>query len=123
MTREQASQITTGLLLSVAGLLFFSESFDISLGYGPDFGRIELGRLRPLFLITIGIGRFLVPREEGRWGSGAWLLFLGGLFLMHTHRFVALRQSWPLFIVAGGVSLMIGNARGRRSLRRRRDVR
>jgi hypothetical protein len=56
-------------------------------------------------------------RAEGRAGGGYWLLFLGGVFLLHTYRVLTLEQSWPLFIVMAGLSVIFGQdrqgARGR----------
>jgi hypothetical protein len=36
-------------------------------------------------------------------------MFLGSLFLAHTFRVLTLDRSWPLFIVAGGVSILLGS--------------
>jgi hypothetical protein len=36
-------------------------------------------------------------------------MFLGALFLAHTYRILTIDRSWPLFIVAGGVSILLGS--------------
>ena len=63
--------------------------------------------------IVLGIGRVLAADDEerrrhGRFGGGLWLIFVGVLFLMHNYGVLTIAQSWPLFIVAGGVSILLG---------------
>jgi hypothetical protein len=106
MDRTQASRITSGLVLIAIGLLFFGEQASGAWGWDTAFG---FERFWPVIFLVLGAGRFLAPRADGGWGGGVWLVFLGGLFLLHTHEVVPLRQSWPLFIVAGGLSLIVGS--------------
>lgn len=63
----------------------------------------------------MGFARLAVPGEDGRRGSGGWLVFLGVLFLLHTYEILRLSTSWPLFIVAAGVSIVF--ARGHEHVR------
>jgi cell wall-active antibiotic response 4TMS protein YvqF len=100
--RNQASQVTAGLLLIGLGLVFLGRQLGLIHG-------LDISLLWPLILIVIGAGKFFAPRAEGQPRSGVWLMFLGGLFLMHTFRILTLDRSWPLFIVAGGVSIMLGS--------------
>ena len=101
MDRKQASQITTGVLLIVLGLIFLGQRLDVL----PD---IDLRRLWPVFLVVMGVGRVLAPAEGRRRSGGAWMIFLGVLFLFHTYHVLRLDDSWPLFIVAAGVSILFG---------------
>lgn len=105
MERSQASQVAAGVLLIGLGLVFLSKQLGLIHG-------LDISLLWPLILIIIGAGKLFGPRAEGQPRSGVWLLFLGGLFLMHTFRIMTLDRSWPLFVVAGGVSIMLGS-RGR----------
>lgn len=102
MDRNQASQIMAGLLLVALGLLFLGRRLDLIQG-------IDFSRLWPVILLVIGAGKFFGPRDENQPRSGLWLMFLGGLFLAHTFRLMTLDRSWPLFIVAGGVSILLGS--------------
>jgi hypothetical protein len=81
-------------------------------------GQLDVGwhfsRLWPIVLIVIGLGRYLGTGEDGRRGNGFWLLFVGGLFLLNNFRVLRLHDSWPLFIVAAGVSIILGHERDRR---------
>ena len=103
MDRTQASQVTTGLVVVAVGLMLLAGQLD--LGWAWDFGR-----LWPVILIIVGVGRFIKPGEEGR-GSAVWFIFVGALLLMHTNRILRLHDSWPLFIVAAGLSIMLKRGR------------
>src|SRR5688572_28113350 len=95
---RQASQLTTGAIIIVVGLLLLLGQLD---------GNWHFGRLWPLILIAIGTGKFLATGADGRRGDGTWLLFLGGIFLLHNFRIFTLHHSWPLFIVLGGLMMMM----------------
>ncbi len=69
---------------------------------------VDIGRLWPVLLIILGVGRFTAPREDGTHRNGLWLVFIGGLFLLNNYDIFVLHDSWPLFIVAGGLSLAFG---------------
>lgn len=103
MDSKQASQVTTGMIVLAIGLMLLASQLDV--GWAWDFGR-----LWPVVFLVLGAGRFLSSDGEGR-GSGAWFLFLGAIFLLHTFRVLPLGQSWPLFVVAAGVSMIFGRAR------------
>jgi hypothetical protein len=105
VNNQQASQVTTGLLVVLIGLLLLAGQLDR--GW-------EFGRLWPLIFVVLGVSRFLTVSEDGSRGDGFWFLFLGGIFLLHSTRILRLSDSWPLFVVAAGVALMFGD-RHRRS--------
>jgi hypothetical protein len=96
MEPRQASQVTTGLVIIAIGLIMFAGQ--------TDFGSIHLGKHWPVIFLILGVGKLL-----GRAGlaNALWMFFLGGIFYMHTYRLMSLRESWPLFIVAGGLSFML----------------
>jgi hypothetical protein len=100
--RTQMSQVMAGVLLIALGLVFLGQRLELISG-------VDMARLWPLILILIGAGKFFGPRAEGQPRAGVWLMFLGGLFLAHTFRIMTLDRSWPLFIVAGGLSILLGS--------------
>ena len=102
MDRNQSSQVIAGVLLISLGLIFLAQRLDVISG-------LDISRLWPVILLVIGVGKFFGPRAEGQPRSGAWLMFLGVLFLAHTYRIVTIDRSWPLFIVAGGISILLGS--------------
>ena len=99
MDSRQATQLTTGAIIIVVGLLLLAGQLD---------SNWHFGRLWPLILIAMGAGKYLSTKADGSRGDGAWLLFLGGIFLLHTFRIFTLGNSWPLFVVFGGLMLMLG---------------
>jgi hypothetical protein len=101
MDSKQASQVTTGLVVVTIGLMMLAGQFDSD--WAMDFGRMW-----PLIFVLIGVGRLLT--SDGR-GSGAWFLFLAGIFFMHTYRILSLSRSWPLFIVLAGLSMLFPKRR------------
>ena len=96
MEPKQASQVTTGLVVVAIGLMFLAGQ--VESGWVVDFRR-----LWPGIFIILAVGKFLT---RGGFGSGVWFLFLGAIFFMHTYRVLTLRHSWPLFVVAAGISIM-----------------
>jgi Domain of unknown function (DUF5668) len=103
MDPRQRSQVTTGLLLIGLGLLFLFQRLSL-------LPHLEFHRLWPLFLLVVGVAKLFAPGEDGRRGGAAWLIFIGLLFLLHTYDVFRLSESWPLFIVAGGVSMLFGRS-------------
>lgn len=98
MDSKQASHVTFGLVLVTVGLILFGDQLDLSWSW-------NMRRLWPAILVAVGIGNLLIRENRG---FGVWMLFVGGLMLLHTHRVVLIRDSWPLFIVAFGLGLVIG---------------
>lgn len=101
MKNKQASHMTMGLVVVAVGLIMLAGQLDWNWNFG---------RLWPAIFIVIGAGKFLSSDEDSV-PSGIMFLFLGGIFLMHTFRIFTLSHSWPLFIVMGGLSMIIGRGR------------
>jgi len=103
---KRMSQATTGIIVIVVGLIMLAHQLRLGL---------DMGRLWPLILIVLGVSKFLSVDAEGRRGNGAWLLLVGGLFLLNNYRIIGMGDSWPVFIIAGGLALILGRDRDRRS--------
>ena len=103
-----------GMLLVVLGVVMLLVQLDLSEAW-------HLDGLWPVLVIALGLGRFFSGRTDRRPGAGLGMAFAGVLFLLHTQDILRLNDSWPLFIVAGGVSILAGawDHRGAR----RREVR
>ena len=98
MKRKDA---VTGVLLIGFGFIFLASN----LGALPE---LDVARMWPLVLVVIGIGQLFSGDAEGRVG-GLTLILTGAIFLGHTYRVVRLHDSWPLFIVIAGLSVMFGS--------------
>jgi hypothetical protein len=93
-------KLTMGLFLVGFGLVFlFDRLFWID-GH-------ELFRLWPLWLIGFGAIRVMFPgRRRGRL-AGFWPILVGVIFLMDVLEVMSIHDSWPLFIVGGGLLMML----------------
>lgn len=96
--------IVGGLGMMALGLLFLAVNYGV-------MPASDIGRLWPLVLIVIGASQLVFPGAEGRMG-GLPLLLVGCIFLAHNYDVMRLKQSWPLFIVAGGISMLVGSRCG-----------
>lgn len=105
MEDKQRTNMTAGLLLIALGLVFL-------------FGRMNwayadlfvLHKLWPLFLLVIGVAKLTQApdvRRPGARGSGGWLVFIAVMFLLHNYNVMPLSSSWPLFIVATGITMLV----------------
>jgi hypothetical protein len=132
---KRSSQVMTGVILIVLGLLFLVDRMGWQWGWHVSFAR-----LWPILLIVAGLGTALTRREydltvqrdadgrtrtvelersgRRRYGDGLFLVLVGVLMLAHVNHWLFLSQSWPLFVVAAGLSMIFG--RGRRGRRRAR---
>jgi hypothetical protein len=67
-----------------------------------------------LLVMTIGIVKLSQVNPDGR-RHGAWWLLVGVLMLLNETRAWRFKESWPLLIVAVGVSMVWKEIAGRRS--------
>jgi hypothetical protein len=95
--RRQESQIAFGATLIVVGLILLGQR----LGWGPAW---TFAQLWPLLLIGMGSVRLVLDRGVRR--AGYFWVLVGTIFLLDQQGVLALRDSWPLFIVWVGVSLL-----------------
>lgn len=93
--------VLTGLLLIGIGLIFLASN----MGAMPE---INMARQWPLILVAIGVIKILAPGEDSRW-DGVSLILIAGIFLAHNYRVMRIHDSWPLFIVVAGLTVMFGN--------------
>jgi len=118
--KDDRSGIGTGVVLITIGLLFMADRQ----------GYASFSRLWPMILIALGAVTLLFPksscdvgvvagrrgsgrRERSRISGGLWMLFVGVLLLANQNHWMAFSQSWPLFIVAGGLALIFGGLSNR----------
>ena len=134
---KRHSQAFAGVILIVVGLLFLLDRM------GWEWGvQLSFGRMWPVLLIVIGLGimfshesadvmtrrqddgtvlQDVRPRGRRRFGDGMFVVLVGVLMLLHMNRIMTLSHSWPLFIVAAGLSMMLSSrSRGRDARREMR---
>jgi hypothetical protein len=109
MAAKTRSDLGTGLFLIALGLIFLAMRQHL-------LSPIDLSRMWPFVLIVLGFGRLMARAEDGRHWGGLTTILIGVIFLLHTYRIFTLDQSWPLFIVVGGLSIVVGSIRRRGQL-------
>jgi hypothetical protein len=92
--------LLTGLMLIGIGLIFLASN----VGPMPE---INVARMWPLLLAGIGLIKILAPGGDSRW-DGMSLILIAGIFLAHNYRVMRIHDSWPLFIVLAGLTVMFG---------------
>ena len=100
MERKSVKHVIWGLMLIGLGVALLARQMHLS--WAPD-----LARLWPLVFYAMGAAHLSSPRASVM-AQGIWFLFLGTIFLLHTYEVLRLRDSWPLFIVAAGAALLMG---------------
>jgi len=93
-------KLATGLFLVALGLTFLFDRL-----YWWDSH--ELVRLWPLWLIGFGVLRVAYPPHHRSRIAGFWPILIGSIFLMDTLNVMPIHDSWPLFIVGGGILMML----------------
>ncbi len=93
----------------VAGTLLIIIGVILLLGRLDPPGHWHMHGLWPLILIAIGLVRLFGADRRRPAGSGLGLVLVGAIFLLHTQGVFMLDDSWPLFIVVGGLSILIGS--------------
>ena len=130
---RSGSRYAVGIMLLAIGALFFLDrlGFEWRWHWHPTFERMW-----PVLLIVGGLTRFMsgsrtrtvtitnadgtrVVHQHDRMGGGAWMIIIGVMFLLNQNDWLTFDQSWPLFIMAGGVAVLMGSGRRRRI---RRDM-
>jgi hypothetical protein len=109
---NKPASLSMGVLFIAIGVILLAQQLRV--------GGLDFGRLWPLVLIVIGAGQLSAPVEPGQGRRGFGLVVLGTIMLLHTTRVLRLGDSWPLFIVAFGISMLM--SRGKQSVRRGDDA-
>ena len=109
---NKQSSLSMGVLFIAIGIILLAQQLRI--------GGLDLGRLWPIVLIVIGAGQLSAPVEPGQGRRGFGFLTIGTVMLLHTTGVLRLGDSWPLFIVAFGISMLM--SRGKPCVRRGDDA-
>jgi uncharacterized membrane protein HdeD (DUF308 family) len=95
-------QVVWGLLLIVVGAVVLLDRL-----YYIDAG--SFWHYWPLLLVAVGINQAIGYPSEREFGNALWTIFIGlWLFACFENLFgLTFRNSWPLFILAWGVKLVL----------------
>jgi hypothetical protein len=81
------------------GVLFLSDRFDL-------LNTEALVLYWPALLVGFGMLRIVWPPRPGAEVGGLWIALVGGLLLLDRLEIVALRESWPVFIIMAGLMVV-----------------
>lgn len=128
MEDRSGSRYAVGIMLLALGALFFLDRLGFEWGWHwhPTFDRMW-----PVLLIVAGLTRFMhgsrsktvtitslngtrVVHQYDRMGGGFWMIMIGVICLLNQNDWLSFDQSWPLFIMAGGVAILLGRGSSRR---------
>ena len=94
--------VAFGVIIMALGLLFLMDKLEM-------VQQAVLGLFWPGVLVAWGFKRIVWPSRPGREVGGVWMALTGGLLVLDQLSIVHLRESWPLFVIIGGM-LMIFRA-------------
>jgi hypothetical protein len=92
------ARLTIGVLIVALGVALLLDRA----GVIDAFGRSSFW---PFVIIVVGLVK-LANRPEHGPRQGGWWVFFGVLLLLNQMRVLWLRDSWPLFLVAIGISIV-----------------
>ena len=96
--RDNTGALVVGLLIMALGVGLLLDRTGVLVGFGWR-------TFWPCVLIAIGAIRLSFPRDDGR-RDGGWMLFIGVLLLLNQTLVLRFQESWPLFVVAIGVTMV-----------------
>ena len=99
---EWRKQLMWGLVLVCVGVTIFLDQIDVIDVQG-------IWHYWPLLMVIFGINKMVGYPTAKHFSSGLWMVFTGlWLFAVFEHLFgLTLHNSWPFFIVAAGVSMIV----------------
>lgn len=64
----------------------------------------------PLIIVVVGVIKFSLAETLGQRGQAAWWIFIGSWLYVSIHEIFGLGfgQSWPILIIAWGISILWG---------------
>lgn len=95
-------QVVLGLLLMLFGLVLLLDQLDM-------FDLSRLWHYWPLLLVVVGLNKMIGSPTARDFTSGVWMTFIGlWLFVVFEGMFgLTFYNSWPIFIIVSGVTIML----------------
>ena len=91
--------IAFGVTIMAVGLLFLLDRLTL---IRPE----ELTLYWPALLVVFGLMRIVWPSRFGSEVSGMWIALVGGLLLLDRVGVAPMEQSWPVFVIVAGLTVV-----------------
>jgi hypothetical protein len=69
-------------------------------------GAETLATYWPLLLVAYGLTRIMLPPRPGAEVGGLWIALFGGLVMLDRLDIAPIRESWPVFLIVGGLMVV-----------------
>lgn len=103
--RRNVGGMLFGLMIMLLGAALFLDRTGVIDGWGYV-------SVWPIVLVAVGLVKLSQPRTDGR-REGGWWVFFGVWIFLSQMGVLLLHESWPLFLVALGISMVWKEARTR----------
>ena len=94
-----SGHILFGAALMVIGVIFLMDRLDV-------LGFQRLAAYWPVVLVAYGLTRIMMPSRPGAEVGGLWIALFGWLLLLDRMDIAPMRESWPVFIIVGGLMVV-----------------
>jgi hypothetical protein len=91
--------VAFGAVIMTLGLIFLMDRMDI-------ITPATLALYWPGLLVVFGMTRIMWPSRPGAEVGGTWIALAGGLLLLDRIDVIEMRESWPVFLIVGGLVVM-----------------
>lgn len=99
---QRRRQVIWGLLVMLFGLVLLLDQLDM-------FDVSRLWHYWPLLLVVLGLNRMIGSPNAREFTSGLWMTFIGLWLFAVFEEILGLTfyNSWPVFIIVSGVTMML----------------
>jgi hypothetical protein len=95
----QIGSIALGGTIMVVGLFFLMDRLDL---IRPD----TLTLYWPGLLVVFGLTQIVRPSRLGSEVTGMWIALVGGLLLLDRVGIAPMEESWPVFVIVAGLTVV-----------------
>ena len=110
-----SGRIFFGAAIMAIGLIFLMDRLHV-------LGADTIAVYWPFLLVAYGLARIVVPSRPGAEVGGLWIALVGGLLLLDRLDIAPMRESWPVFLIVGGLMVVFRALGWLPSHRRWRDA-
>jgi LiaF transmembrane domain len=102
MCEKRTNQIFAGVMFVTVGGLLIAQQVSQAVW-------LEWSHFWPIIIVGMGLNQLIqgIRRRDDKAGWGLSLMVTGSVLTLHTEQILSLRQTWPVFVIAQGVGLVL----------------